>query len=748
MRPERWIGVWPCLLAFATLVAGCPGGNGGGSKCKSGLTAGDLVITEIMANPVGQDEGGEWFEIHNPSGASLDLDGLRLEAAREDGTGEISHTIDDLSIAAGQYLVLGGMLDEIKPDYVDYAYASDLGSLRNAGGRLSLYCEQALVDRVVYGDMAEGASKSFDGLLTPDAAANDNPEAWCDSRTEFAPDSFGTPGTANEACESDIPPTSCKDDGVVRDVVAPQPGQVVITEFMADPAAADDGTAEWFEVWAGADFDLNGLRYGKTLEDLEQQVASLDCIPVTAGTYLVFAKSDDPAVNGGLPRVDAIMDFSLSNSPAEPAGIYLAYGEQLLDGITYSGSSAGASTALEPTLTDPDQNDLEEHWCQATTPYGDGDLGTPGQANPSCGISPAGQCYENGNLRDLRPPAAGDLVITEFMPNPAAVPDADGEWFELTVLADVDLNGLQVGKTAPDVEFSVPGGDCIPAAAGTQVVFAANLDPLANGGLPEDALLLDMTLGNTNGGIFVAYEDVVLDAITYTSSNTGASTALEPRLTNPADNDNEAYWCEGQDAYGDGDLGTPGAPNPDCGIAPEGQCYDGANLRDLVPPEVGQVIITEFMPNPNAAPDATGEWFELYVGADVDLNGLQIGNDPAAPDDPDDTLMSGDCVRVTAGSYLVMAVSDDPLANGDLPVVDFVVDTSLANSGANLFVGYNDTILDQVAWGASGTGTSTSLDPDAIDALLNDDPLNWCPAVDQYGDGDLGTPGQANPQCP
>ena len=62
----------------------------------------------------------------------------------------------------------------------------------------------------------------------------------------------------------------------------------------------------------------------------------------------------------------------------------------------------------------------------------------------------------------------------------------------------------------------------------------------------------------------MAYDDVVLDAITYSGSNTGASTALEPRLTNPTDNDNEAYWCEGQDAYGDGDLGTPGLANPQC----------------------------------------------------------------------------------------------------------------------------------------------------------------------------------------
>ena len=31
-----------------------------------------------------------------------------------------------------------------------------------------------------------------------------------------------------------------------------------------------------------------------------------------------------------------------------------------------------------------------------------------------------------------------------------------------------------------------------------------------------------------------------------------------------ADNDNGLNWCSATTSYGDGDLGTPGSPNPSC----------------------------------------------------------------------------------------------------------------------------------------------------------------------------------------
>lgn len=553
------------LLLLA--IAGCGGSGSGQPSCQAQLLAGDLVITEIMANPQDRDEGKEWFEIYNRTANELDLTGVRVSAARADGSGEMLHVIGGANVASGDYLVLGGMLAEVKPDYVDYTYGADLGGLRNSGGSLALHCGQALVDRVVYLEASDGVSLQFDGSKTPDSIANDDDNNWCDARTEYDPQhepgSLGSPGLPNQACASDIPPTSCKDGEAVRDVVPPQVGDLVITEFMANPAAAGDTTGEWFEVQVNRDIDLNGLQLGKAAGQWDTQLAALECLPVKAGTHLVFARSADSQLNGGLPRVDGVFGFALANSGG---GLAIGYGTTLLDAVTYSSSRAGESTALEPTLTDPEQNDNESYWCPGQQPYGAGDLGSPGAPNPDCAITPEGKCREGGNLRDQRLPQAGDLVITEVMANPDAAPDASGEWFELYVARDIDINNLQIGKTAPEVVQQLPGGDCLAVAAGSYVVFAASQDAGQNGHLPQADFPLEVALTNSGGGLFVGFAGQVIDAVTYPAASKGASTMLDPGARDASANDNPDNWCTtpAGTTYGDGDRGTPGQANPAC----------------------------------------------------------------------------------------------------------------------------------------------------------------------------------------
>jgi hypothetical protein len=238
----------------------------------------------------------------------------------------------------------------------------------------------------------------------------------------------------------------------------------------------------------------------------------------------------------------------------------------------------------------------------------------------------------------------------------------------------------------------------------------------------------------------------VIDAIAYSSSHQGAATALEPQLRDAELNDNPDYWCAAESVYGDGDLGTPGAANDACGIAPEGQCYDAQGaLRDLVPPQPGDIVITEFMPDPDAANDSDGEWIELYVGAAVDLNELDIGK---ADGGVEFSLPGGDCLPAAAGSRVVLAASDDPALNGNLPQVDFLLQMSLVNGGDGISVALDGQLLDEVIYSGSTTGAATSLDPAFRTPADNDNEDNWCPAQAAYGDGDLGTPGGANPACP
>jgi len=160
-------------------------------------------------------------------------------------------------------------------------------------------------------------------------------------------------------------------------------------------------------------------------------------------------------------------------------------------------------------------------------------------------------------------------------------------------------------------------------------------------------------------------------------------------------------------------------------------------------------VINEYMADPSAVTDANGEWFEIAALNAVDLNDLKILNKP----NPDmatvaalkPLLVSGDCLRADAGSFVLFAHQTDPAINGGLPPVDHQVATSLTNTGGGLSIAIGDTLLHTVSWAlAQKAGKATLLDPDGVLDPLNTvaDGPPWCFAAD------AGTPKAANPQCP
>ncbi len=162
-----------------------------------------------------------------------------------------------------------------------------------------------------------------------------------------------------------------------------------------------------------------------------------------------------------------------------------------------------------------------------------------------------------------------------------------------------------------------------------------------------------------------------------------------------------------------------------------------------MPPGPGDLRISEYMANPAAASDADGEWFEVQVLADVDLNGLQIGQ-ISDPYDADQTVNDKDnaCISVSAGDFVVFATNTAAGENGGISgALDTSQTLSQGANGDRLFIGFADEVIDEVTWGAGEIieGTAASLDPGGD---------VFCPAVAAYGDGDLGTPGAANPACP
>jgi hypothetical protein len=152
--------------AALSIVLGCgeafePRGDG---SCEAALLHGDVVVSEIMADPAGADDGFEWLEIFNASGRAVELGGAVLRYRRADGTGEKGHVLEALSVEADAYAVLANAIDDagVLPSFAGYGYGDAL-ALGNEAGELSILCGDEVVDAAVYGEPTSGASRGLDG---------------------------------------------------------------------------------------------------------------------------------------------------------------------------------------------------------------------------------------------------------------------------------------------------------------------------------------------------------------------------------------------------------------------------------------------------------------------------------------------------------------------------------------------------------------------------------------------------------
>ncbi|MEZ4403314.1 MAG: hypothetical protein R3B06_25030 [Kofleriaceae bacterium] len=562
------------LLAALVLGGGGACGPSDPAPTCDGLVAGSLVISEIQADydaptgASGADTGHEWFELYNASSAPIELEGVVLEHMRPSEVVGKTHTMGPVSIPAGGYLVLGNVITETAPAYVDYGYGADLGDLFNTnGGKLRVSCGGAVVDEAIYDSVSPGHTRQLDGKQAPDYLTNDSQTAWCDAAEvaadEYDPANFGTPGAANQECMNVIP-GQCDDNGTPRPTVAPVPGDLVITEVMPDPAAVGDATGEWIEVLVNRDVDLNDVGVA-TATGTPVLVSSSTCVRATAGTYLVFARSADPAMNGGLPRVDGTT-VALANTGG---AVRLVMGATELDSIAWPSARSGKSIQLSAGLSTPADNDVATNLCDGAAAYGAGDLGSPGAANRDCGATMANMCLDagTGQMRPIVKPTAGQLVINEWMPDPMHVGDTAGEWFEVKALADVDLNGLQAGGASLGATPIVPAsGACVPLATGGLAVFARAA--VANGLPPMVTLAGTFSFGLTNGpsSFQIGIDNTNLSTATWAATSTpGASWMLD------TDGTQCTAAAAGVTAYANGampgsDRGSPGAVNspPEC----------------------------------------------------------------------------------------------------------------------------------------------------------------------------------------
>ena len=565
------------LIYAASLATACGPGGATRDGCKAPLSPGALVITEVFADvkadagASGSDAGKEWFEIYNATGAAIDLTGVAITHSRPDGTKPSTHVIAAATIAPGQFFTLGNAAPALLPAYLDYGYGSDLGELFNTeGGRLALACGDHEIDRASYAQIVEGHARELTAAQPPEYQLNDDPASWCEATTsEFAPGNFGTPGAAND-CQP-VVVGRCNDAGAMRPVRPPGAGDLVITEVMPSPSKVSDPLGEWFEAQVLRDVDLNGVGLDRAGDAAPPDViGDAACLPARAGTSVVFARSTDPAHDGGLPAeaIRGTFKFSLiAGTTAAPGDVAIVVGDTVIDAVRWTRSTTGRALQLDPAHLDPTSNDTDSNFCDATTPYGLGDLGTPGGANTACTTLPMrGACDAAGTSRPIVSPAPGRLVISEIMADPAVVTDQNGEWFEVANTGDTafDLNELAIGK-ADAAGALVQSAHCVTVAPHGFALLARSATPAVNGNLPPVAATFGFSLLQTDGSIQIADGTTILDVVRWTAATPGASLQLDPAHLTVTDNDLATAFCRGTGDYGSPDnRGTPGAPNTPC----------------------------------------------------------------------------------------------------------------------------------------------------------------------------------------
>jgi hypothetical protein len=177
--------------------------------------------------------------------------------------------------------------------------------------------------------------------------------------------------------------------------------------------------------------------------------------------------------------------------------------------------------------------------------------------------------------------------------------------------------------------------------------------------------------------------------------------------------------------------------------------YDTELCTDFAQPGIGDVVITEIMRDPVATPDASGEWFEI---TNTSLDTIWQLDGCVFQDDGSDDFPIDIDLTIAPGEYLTFAIDAAP---GFTP--DFVYDGMTLSQGAGgdeLELVCNMVSVDRVAFDGGGmavfphsAGAAMQLEPDATDALSNDDGTNWCDAYTPYFMADAGTPGTANDSC-
>ncbi len=356
-----------------------------------------LMAQQVVINEVDYDQPstdfGEFIELKNVSGASVDLGTFTVEIVNGSGGGAaVARTIilPSVNLGPGDYFVICGDADQISNCDLDVSPDSNL--IQNgAPDAVGLRDNGTLVDTVSYegstgAPYTEGSGSGLEDNSSVNFAGISRLPDGTDTNQNNADFAFAcvTPGEANTSGASNC--------------ASPEPPKLVVNEIDYDQASTD--TAEFIEIkniGSGAvnlsAFELelvNGSGGGAAVYD----TIALPNVDLQPGDFFVVCANSANTPNCDLdvsPNTNLIQNGS-------PDAVAITSGGSVIDTVSYEGSTGapfteGSGSGLEddpnvdsagisrfPDGTDTDQNNSDLVFACITPGEGNrGDLNNCGQ---------------------------------------------------------------------------------------------------------------------------------------------------------------------------------------------------------------------------------------------------------------------------------------------------------------------------------------------------------------------------------
>ena len=235
------------------------------------------------------------------------------------------------------------------------------------------------------------------------------------------------------------------------------PGDLVVSEWLADPTVSSDTFGEWVEIRnpTADTIDLNGF----VLRDGGSDSATLSGVSIAPRSHFLLGAHTLGIINGGITPdfVWPSGSFSLNNS-ADTIEIVSPMGV-VLDSVSYSSSNLAVVPGNSMERVDPTALPWTTNFALSSSVFGAGNIGTPGGTNDS----DSGPLFTSVSVLGSQLPGSTNLITL------SGDPGLEGRSYILAA-AECATPGLLLGGSGRVIDLC-PGGLLLFSATPNNGVF-------------------------------------------------------------------------------------------------------------------------------------------------------------------------------------------------------------------------------------------------------------------------------------